>query len=219
MIRVLFLLAAVFLTLDVNAADIVVGEHYIANANFDAKVKGTDERVVIGRENRVKVVDIDGTVVLLDITSVNSELDEARKTLMLDSFVYVDTSDTDLTLYLRKWDAVGHGGLVVPFKVSLKDKTLSTKSVSLGYYLQVPRWRTAGGTVIGPIYSFGLSSITRSESENTELGLTLALGFVWALEEKFQIGVIIGKDHLGDDTWKYEDETWVSAMVGFNFLQ
>lgn len=199
------------------AAELRQGDRYIVNGNFQAKILPSGDSKMIERENRILIVDITNNKVTFDLTSIREGHPEADT--MLNSYFEVDISGFRLDQYVRDWDAIGHGALVVPFKISFKDGTLSTRSVSLGYYVQWPRYLSSGGVAYGPIASVGLTSITRDESENTELGATAALGFVMSIQSKMQLGIVLGIDHLGDDTWEYEDSGWASVMIGFNFLQ
>lgn len=194
-----------------QTSGVQVDSYYIANADFEAKAHITGEAITVTRGSRFWVVDLSQDEAIIDIRISNDSN-------QFDKLYVVDLTEIDLRIYSRPWDRLAHGALVVPFKLSLHDHTLSTQSVSLGYYVQY-RLEGNSGVRHGPVLSVGLSSITRSEAANNELGATVALGWVWSLKNQFQLGVIAGVDHLGDDSWEYEDKPWVSMMIGFNFLQ
>lgn len=209
---IVLLMASLF----VHATELRVGQRYIVNGDFTVTYHNDPTKTVeLKRENTFEIKKIDQNKVIIDVTGIN----KGQPDSLFDPFFVADTTQVDLNIYTREWDRIVHGLLVVPFKISFYDLSVSSQSVTLGYYLQGCRRITAGGIVHGPIISAGLSSITRSEKDNAELGFTFALGYIFTINNKFQVGVVAGIDHLGDDTWKQEDKGWASMMIGFNFLQ
>jgi len=123
-------------------------------------------------------------------------------------------------LYIRSYSTISHGTLIVPFKLRTKNGEL-TGDATLGYY--VGRIFTLKDLDILPIISAGISPISVAVEENeteTKLGVTGAVGFILRHTGNFQIGIVSGIDHIGGnvgDNWEYEDDVWVSFMIGFNF--
>jgi hypothetical protein len=125
--------------------------------------------------------------------------------------------------YKRKWDFV-HGLLVVPFKYRTGDGSLSGNS-SIGYYAGTSFY--ADTYTLMPFISAGLTEISVNVDPDTDevenaSGLTVALGYIFKDSSNFQIGAVLGIDHLGGskgNAWEYEDDPWISISVGYNFAQ
>jgi hypothetical protein len=72
----------------------------------------------------------------------------------------------------------------------------------------------------------GLSLIplqdVNAESVQTKAGLTVAAVVLAQPVDQFQVGIVVGRDHLGGSAgrdYKYENRTWISFGVGFSFAQ
>lgn len=115
----------------------------------------------------------------------------------------------------RRVGGVDTGVLVVPFKIRDGD---IFGDATLGPYFAFK------GNNISLLATFGLTQIGVSdvgESDvSSETGLSAAVGLVWSLTKIFDIGLVVGKDHLSGnagDNFKYQDDTWWSFSIGYNF--
>jgi len=117
---------------------------------------------------------------------------------------------------------IAHGPIIVPFKLRSNDGSLTGQS-TLGYYLGVKNdFLLGSGTLFG---SAGLTLIpiqdVNSSSTDEKTGISWAVGYSFASKSNFQAAIIVGWDHLGGDAgdnWEYEDDTWVSFAIGFEFM-
>lgn len=136
-----------------------------------------------------------------------------------DELYYFDTSENP-EIYFREWSSIAHGTLIVPFKLRTKDGRI-TGDATLGYYVGYV-WKWWDLDLI-PLISAGLSPISVAVDSNetdTKLGVTGAIGVVLKHTGNFQIGLVSGVDHIGGDAgnnYEYENDLWVSFMVGYNF--
>ncbi len=110
------------------------------------------------------------------------------------------------------------GLLVVPYKFRNDDGAI-TGEATVGYYAG---WETSIGTYL---LSAGLSQVSLpvsdTETEN-QSAITIAAGLLLKNWDNVDIGVIVGLDHIGGkkgDNWQYEDDPWLSIMIGWNFSQ
>lgn len=110
------------------------------------------------------------------------------------------------------------GLLVVPYKYRGDDGSI-TGEATVGYYAG---WETRAGTYL---VSAGLSQVSipvsDTETEN-QSAVTIAGGVLMNNWDNVDIGLIVGIDHIGGnkgDNWQYEDDPWISIMIGFNFSQ
>src|SRR5690606_34993546 len=68
----------------------------------------------------------------------------------------------------------------------------------------------------------GLSAIPlnniNSDIVDTKMGITGGAGWIWYVEEDFQIGLLTGVDLFdGVDKWTYGYQPWVSFNIGYSF--
>jgi len=122
---------------------------------------------------------------------------------------------SDLPEYFHKFSSGGVGGIFsVPFKL-------------------INNGKVSPGATLGGFYGFkyrdvillgadGVSSIPTSDINSkqieTKLGFTAACGIVAEPLDKFQLGIVVGIDHLGND-WQYEDRGWLSLAIGYSFTK
>lgn len=127
----------------------------------------------------------------------------------------------------RERDPIDIGTLVVPFRYQLSDGSISTGS-TLGLYVGYKTDRSRIGSATFLI-SAGLSLVPVQEPDpadatktvvETKTGISLAIGVIWEPRSNFQVGFVVGRDHLGGtdgSRYKYNDKTWISFMVGYKF--
>ncbi len=119
--------------------------------------------------------------------------------------------------------------LMIPFKYRLErsdsiDSELALDvsiGTALGYTIAFP------STIqITPIAFLGMSLMSVREVDPEEsgnlMGITYGAGLDFALTREFQIGLVFGRDHLAGSIgrdWPFQDKWWVSASIGFMFLE
>lgn len=110
------------------------------------------------------------------------------------------------------------GLLVLPYKLRNDDGSV-TGDATVGYYAG---WDTRAGTIL---FSAGLSQVSlpvsATETEN-QSAITVAVGYLIKNWGGVDMGVVLGIDHIGGDKgddWQYEDDPWLSLMIGWNFSQ
>ena len=76
-----------------------------------------------------------------------------------------------------------------------------------------------------PVGFVGLATISLSDANSsdveTRLGVTFGFGIAFAFSETFQLGVIVGVDHLtgsAEKEWPFQDKPWLSVGIGYKFL-
>lgn len=125
----------------------------------------------------------------------------------------------------KNWYTIDHGDeagiLSVPFKVQLTDgKITSATSVGPYYGYVVGMGREKKMTILGSVGLTGISLVdVNSDDTDAKFGVTLAGGVVYEpfRNNPFQIGLLLGWDHIGDESYKYDDKWWASIAVGFSF--
>jgi len=117
-----------------------------------------------------------------------------------------------------------YGELTLPFKLQLSDGSLTTGSTVGGFIGY--RWRPLFGIPTTVLISGGLAGIpvtdVNAASVHTEFGLTAAAGFVFTIAGQFQMGFIVGRDHISGPArarFPYQGKTWASASIGFAFIK
>ncbi len=109
------------------------------------------------------------------------------------------------------------GVLVVPFKMRTGD--LYSDS-TIGGYLA---WQYKRLQVLG---SAGLTNVSVSEvgtnKVESKIGGTYALGMMFRVKRDWDVGVVVGRDHLSGEYgsgWAYQDKTWWAFAIGYNFAR
>lgn len=121
----------------------------------------------------------------------------------------------------NKYQRVGGlatGVLVIPFK--LRDRTDIYSDSSIGPYLSYRYERVDYLVSIG-LTKVGISEVGSSKVE-TKDGITFALGASIEVAKDWDIAFVVGKDRLSGETgksWEYQDKTWFSFAIGYNFTR
>ncbi len=110
---------------------------------------------------------------------------------------------------------VDTGILVIPYKIRSGDIFGDS---TVGPYVAFK------GDSISLLTTFGLTQVSVSEQGNadvtSETGLSAAIGLVWSVSDSFDVGLVVGQDHLSGeagDNFKYQDKSWWSLSIGYNF--
>ena len=142
----------------------------------------------------------------------------------MENTIYSFRANDNPEMYFRTWHAIDHGTLVVPFKIREKNWSLTGDS-TIGYYVGYRMTLPYFNVDVTPLISFGLTIISFPVDEGKtegKTGITGAGGILFTIEKNFQIGLVAGIDHLGGDegkSWQFEDNYWLSFMVGYNFAR
>ncbi len=130
---------------------------------------------------------------------------------------YKVCNDKLLPYQTKRVGGIDTGILVVPYKVRSGD--LYGES-SLGPYIALR------GNSISLLGTFGITQVSVADLTNqdvkTESGLSYAAGLVWTIKDEFDIGLIVGRDHLSGsagDNFKFQDKTWWSFALGYNLTR
>jgi hypothetical protein len=179
--------------------------------------------LVLKRDTKIQITEIvsDNDVTTYYFIPIDNE---SKCNGVVKNNLYSFTSEHSPHRFLNEWHNISHGTLIVPFKIREHNWTL-TGDATIGYYVGLnfvlPLWDLH----IIPLASFGLSTVTvpvSDESTEDKTGITGAGGVVIKHGKSFQIGIIAGVDHLGGQEGKdfeYEDNLWISVMIGFDFAQ
>ncbi len=224
---ILCLLFSVFMYHNIS----LCGTHYKLNASvpgFKSNIPGNDFTYGAGANSKFKIVnetDSEYKILFYKIESYdkstakvssimvdNNELQNVKTVSKEEIYVI---SKNDLPDYYFSYSSGNIGGvLTVPFKL-INNGNLSPGSTIGGFYGYKIK-------IFSLIASAGLSTIPTSDINSkqveTKFGITGAFGIVVEPIHKFQIGLILGLDHLGSK-WQYEDRGWYSFAVGFVFAQ
>ncbi len=119
---------------------------------------------------------------------------------------------------------INYGPIIIPYKFHFSDHSLTgtpTLGAYAGYTYSTP------GKSVSLILSGGLATIngdaqkdSDGKAENdtsTKTGLTGATGVVFTLDKgkRFQLGILVGADWLGDDSnYKYNKKPWMAISFG-----
>lgn len=222
--KIAIVLSVVFLSVVfAYAQEIEQNKIYKIKADFPhvMELEGT-EKLTLKRKSRIKIIKVEDSEDSKDkIYYFRPEKSHSQKIMKSKNYFFRKSDKPEL--YLADWQSIVHGTLVVPFKVRTRDGRLMGDA-TLGYYVG-KEFDIFSDIEITPLISFGLSTITVPLDENdteTKTGITGAIGLVLTHTGDFQIGIVGGIDHLGGsngDNWKYEDDFWLSFMVGYNFAQ
>lgn len=122
----------------------------------------------------------------------------------------------DTTNYkYKRAGGIDTGILVVPFKVRSGDLFGDS---TLGPYIALK------GESISLLATFGLTQVSvtdlTTKDVKSESGLSYAIGTIWSVTDDFDLGLVVGRDHLSGsagDNFKFQDKTWWSFAIGYNF--
>jgi hypothetical protein len=113
------------------------------------------------------------------------------------------------------------GPLIVPFKYRFDDKSLEIGDITLGTYIGW-RWGTPWYIDFTPILSAGITivndgSTDEEPNKGEENGFSFAYGLLIDNIGDTAIGLIYGRDWIGDKNWKHEGKGWLSLSFNWKF--
>jgi hypothetical protein len=119
------------------------------------------------------------------------------------------------------------GGLIVPYKFYLSDRSFKSNSSAVGfvgYEGYFPGVSLAGILALGPgtastsQTTAASGSTPASATSTNSLTYTAAAGFVATFGGSIKAGVVFGRDWEGTGSgFKYENKTWMALSVGAGF--
>lgn len=184
----------------------ITGEGELDNKYYTVKFKH------VPRNTETESVDSTGTFGIVDDTTW----------VLVDEHVTYRIPKSRLSKKYRLEYGVAYGVLSIPFRLRTKNWDVAAGSSLGGYVGFRQRW-------LGPntwLLSVGFSAIpiqdVNADDVDTKFGLTAAAGIIWHIKNDFQFGVILGLDHIGGnagDAWVHNDDLWLSAGIGFGFVQ
>jgi hypothetical protein len=136
----------------------------------------------------------------------------------VDENVTYELSTDDLASYRNHRFGWTYGGLVVPTKLQISDRSF-TSSTSLFPYVGYENWATGvSGTVV---LAAGLgtvpaqSSTPGSGTTTTRAVFSVATGEIFKFGTIFRAGVLVGTDTAGSKTgYKYQGRPWIGITLG-----
>lgn len=120
------------------------------------------------------------------------------------------------------------GPMIIPFKWRRSDNSISgeaTVGAYAGISFESPTCNGTGAFCfqITPILSAGLSQIsiydTSSNESETRSGITMAAGLLLQNWGGTNIGILYGKDRIGDTSWEYEGDGWWSFSIAWQLTE
>ena len=219
---VLFL---IFVAPSITCADVSAGKMVLYTHIYGFEAEGDDKKYAAGADTKFYIVDErDEHYQILfkkekDIAV--APIKEGYEQVRPKQFFKINKKSLPKESY-RLHFGIAHGPLIVPFKLRTNDGSLTGQS-TLGYYLGIKSdFLFGSGTLFG---SAGITLIpvkdVNSSSTDEKTGVSWAFGYSFASKSNFQAAIIVGWDHLGGDagdSWEYEDDTWVSFAIGFEFM-
>jgi len=124
---------------------------------------------------------------------------------------------------IRYHSGVDYGALVIPFKLRFNPGSVSP-GVALGPYIGY-KLGSRSNTYTSFIATLGLTGVSlndvNSENVRNVMGLTYGGGVIINVNNKFQVGALIGADYIGAQgkDWDYQNKPWISMAIGFTFLR
>jgi hypothetical protein len=153
----------------------------------------------------------------------------APKTAVLDTTYYLNADQLAQSDYKR--EGFTWGGLVIPFKFYLSDKSIKTNSSVVGF-AGYEGWFpgvslstvVAAGAGTAPVTTStpttGNSSAAAGSSNSTTTAVTysVAVGAIATFGGVVKAGVLIGRDYQGNPAnFAYENKTWLALSIGAGF--
>lgn len=137
---------------------------------------------------------------------------------------YVLISDSVLSQSAPDRWGWSYGALVVPFKFQLTRNREFTGSASVGPYLgyRFDKQGTLGWSLelVGFVGASNVSATDTNGSTKNLAGFTYGLGLLGVVKGNFQLGGVLGFDHVGSGQgFKYNDAPWLAVELGYSFSQ
>lgn len=135
------------------------------------------------------------------------------------------TVDEREELEAASWStSIQWGALVVPYKFQLSGDRDLKGGATIGAYVGVPFAFDALGVSLVPIAFFGAGNtsvrqvVNGEETDNNLFALSYGAGLTFEIDQSFQMGAVVGFDHVNDDAgYEYNDQPWVALQIGFKF--
>jgi hypothetical protein len=143
-----------------------------------------------------------------------------------DALYQFQATDTNVGAYYR--EGFTWGGMVIPYKFYLKDKTFKGNPSTVafvGYEGWFPGMSLAGVVALGPGVAQSASTAStisspssKSSSTSTAVTYTAATGLVVTFGGSIKAGLLVGWDWQGSgNNFQYEGKTWVALSIGASF--
>ena len=223
--HVWFVLFFVLVTPDIICAEVSAGKMVLYTHVYGFEIDGDNTKYAAGANTKFYIVgESDSHYKILfkkekDIIAAPKK--EGYERVRTKQLFKIEKTALPENSYRLRF-GIAHGPLIVPFKLRTKDGSLTGQS-TLGYYLGIKNdFLFGSGTLFG---SAGLTLIpvndVNSSLTDEKTGISLSIGYSFASKSDFQAAIIAGWDHLGGDAgdnWEYENDTWVSFAIGFEFM-
>jgi hypothetical protein len=175
--------------------------------NYDC-AKGTVVEVIRELDNGAKYV----VAIYIKTSSEPSAVN-------FDTLYCITKADLFDNNYFRPYSKIDHGVLAIPYKMRFAPFSIFPGG-TLGYYVgkKINKKNFVNSIVFfGGISTIPLNNIN-SDIVDVKLGFSAGAGWIWYVEQDFQIGLIGGIDLFdGVDTWTYKYQPWLSFNIGYSF--
>ena len=150
-------------------------------------------------------------------SQVGSQLDDYATVVKGTTYEF---TPADLAAYDSHRFGWTYGGLVVPNKIIISDRTFTTSS-SIFPYIGYENWASGvSGTVvfaagIGTAPASAQSTPVPGSTTATRATFSVAVGEIWQFGSVFKVGVLLGTDTAGSKTgYKYQGKPWIGITLG-----
>jgi hypothetical protein len=150
-------------------------------------------------------------------SQIGSQLDDYATVVKGTTYEF---TPADLAAYDSHRFGWTYGGLVVPNKIIISDRSFTTSS-SIFPYVGYENWASGvSGTVvfaagIGTAPASAQTATTPGASTATKATFSVALGEIWQFGSIFKVGVLVGTDTAGSKTgYKYQGKPWIGITLG-----
>jgi hypothetical protein len=150
-------------------------------------------------------------------SQIGDQLDEYSTVVKGTTYEF---TPADLAAYDSHRFGWTYGGLVVPNKIIISDRSFTTSS-SIFPYVGYENWAAGvSGTVvfaagIGTAPASAQTTTTPGTSTATKATFSVAVGEIWQFGSIFKVGVLLGTDTAGSKTgYKYQGKPWIGITLG-----
>lgn len=182
---------------------------------YDTKTKQCKADALSAKENTVikLIAKIDDSWIVKAVR-VYEESDQIK-----DGGITYCISEFNIETFFIDFTKKDYGILSLPFKGRLSPFNVYPGGTLGGYFGRKFVTQKSSSSLIG---FGGLSSIplndANSDVVDNKFGITIGGGYIWYIDEGFQIGALVGWDFFdGVEKWTYKYQPWISFSVGYGF--
>ncbi|EJL6393182.1 hypothetical protein NMR99_000161 [Vibrio navarrensis] len=139
--------------------------------------------------------------------------DKPRTVIPAYQKLVVDKKD----LVAMRRSGLTYGVLLVPYKYIVDAKEFKG-GTSIGPYAGYRFSSGASGWGVKAVGFLGATTVDTKDSDSSALGVSYGVGLIGELKSEFQLGVVLGKDHVGkSENYEFNKDLWVAISIGYSF--